>query len=114
MLSVPKESLSAAMSASIASYSCSVTMAMKGLLVGLGVGLDVGGGSVGLAVGCGCEGAVDGASVKVPGRMQGGLRHPSLVSDPASSIFVKVAWKSSRNLVLSCLYSAAASNVSAA
>ena len=52
---MPKAALSDAISASIASYSCSDTTApaMLGLLVGLGVGLADGWGSVGLVDGWG-------------------------------------------------------------
>lgn len=72
----------------MASYSSSVTMAIAGVLVGLGVGLEDGWGSVGEVDGTGVVGEVDGLLVKVPGRGQGGSEHPSLMSDPASSIFV--------------------------
>lgn len=58
ILSLPNASLSAAISASMASYSASVTKVASGDLVGLGVGLVVGTGSVGDTVGCGSVGAL--------------------------------------------------------
>ena len=51
MSSLPNAAESAAISASIASYSCSETITAPGALVGLGVGLDDG---------CGSDGALDG------------------------------------------------------
>ena len=63
ILLLPNAALSDAISASIASYSCSVTNAKPGDLVGLGVGLKVGCGSVGAADGCGSVGATEDSAV---------------------------------------------------
>ena len=63
MSSLPNASLSAAMSASIASYSCSNTKENEGDFVGFGVGLKDGWGSVGEADGWGSVGGAENSVV---------------------------------------------------